>query len=797
MESGRGASVTSGEAQDRLAAAVADRYTVERELGRGGMATVYLALDRKHHRRVALKVLKPEVATTVGPERFLREIAIAAPLNHPHILPVLDSGEAAGFLYYVMPYVEGESLRNRLTREKQLPLDDALRIAREVADALSYAHRRGVVHRDIKPENILLESEHAVVADFGIARAITAAGSERLTETGIAVGTPAYMSPEQGAGSGELDGRSDLYSLGCVLYEMLAGQPPFTGTTADGVVRQHLAAQPPSITVVRPAVPAHIAAALQCALAKTPADRFTTAAQFAAALSASVALRSAAVRARPRARRVAALLGGLLVVATGVGVLFETRVPRPSPSPSSSPLVTSLAVLPLVNLSGDSTQEYFADGVTEALITELDKVSALTVISSHTAMTFKKKADMPLPAIAKALGVEGIVEGSVVREGSHVRISARLIDARHDRRLWADSYDREVSSVLALYADVARTIASEIGATLTPEETQHLQVSRRVNPQAYDEYLIGSRHAALWTAEGFQRAIAHYRTAIAFDSTFADPHAGLADAYLWLALLGVMSPKQNAPLAKAAAERAVALDPGSARAHAALAVVRFSFEWHWAEADSEFRRALALNPGLSDVHLSYSTFLVYMGRHDEAVREALRAVALDPLQVSTRTQLGWVYFYAGRFQESIAAEKKALELDPSFWAAHMELGWNYSALGRHQEAIEAVVRALKADPENQVVLSSAAFIYARAGEPAAARRPLGSLLALGRKGWVDPYGVGQAYAWLGETNQALAYFTRAIDERSAAVGQLKFEWLPEAFKADPRFHALLRRMGLE
>jgi len=268
----------------RLKTALADRYTIERELGRGGMATVYLAEDVKHHRPVALKVLKSELAAVLGPERFLREIEISARLTHPHILPLLDSGDAGGTLFYVMPYVEGESLRDRLDREKQLPVDDALQISREVADALSYAHSRGVIHRDIKPENILLESGHAVVADFGIARAIDQAGGETLTATGLAVGTPAYMSPEQAAGSRDLDGRSDLYSLGCVLYEMLAGQPPFTGPTVESLVHQHLTVEPPNITAIRPAVPAQVAATLQRALSKTPADRFNPVALFAEAL---------------------------------------------------------------------------------------------------------------------------------------------------------------------------------------------------------------------------------------------------------------------------------------------------------------------------------------------------------------------------------------------------------------------------------------------------------------------------------------------------------------------------------
>ncbi len=325
----------------RLAAALSDRYLIARELGAGGMATVYLAEDLKHHRRVAIKVLRPELAASLGPERFLREIATTANLRHPHILPLYDSGEVLveppergdgprSFLYYVMPFVEGESLRDRLNREKQLPLDDAVRIAREVADALSYAHSRGVIHRDIKPENILLESGHAVVADFGIARAVAAAGGEQLTETGMAIGTPTYMSPEQAAGARDLDGRTDLYALACVLYEMLAGQPPFTGPTTESIVRQHLTGTPPPITQFRPAVPAEVAGALQRALAKTPADRFNPVAQFADALQRPTTMTH---RVAPRRSRLLVPAAALLVVGAIVALLLFRRDRREAPLP--------------------------------------------------------------------------------------------------------------------------------------------------------------------------------------------------------------------------------------------------------------------------------------------------------------------------------------------------------------------------------------------------------------------------------------------------------------------------------
>jgi eukaryotic-like serine/threonine-protein kinase len=799
----------------RLRAALADRYTIERELGRGGMAIVYLGRDLRHDRFVALKVLHAELAATLGPERFQREIKVAARLQHPHILTVLDSGDAAEQLWYTMPFVEGESLRERLTRERQLPLDDALQITQEVADALGYAHNQGIVHRDIKPENILLSQGHALVADFGVARALQSVG-ERLTETGMAVGTPAYMSPEQATAERQVDARSDLYSLGCVLYEMLAGEPPYTGPSAQAVIAKRFSEPIPHIRTVRESVPEAIEQVVTKTLAKTPADRYGSAAQlaaalelackapvhvatqFAEALTASSTIRpSEAVPAKPRARRVAVLLAGLLVVGGGLGILHETGVLWPSGSPSGSRRVTSLVVLPLVNLSGDTAQEYFADGMTEALITELGKVSALTVISRTSAM-FYKGSHKPLPEIARELGVQDVVEASVLREGGQVRISARLIDGRTDRRLWESTYDREATRILALQAEVARTIAGAVGAALTPAETRRLPLSRRVDAQAYDEFLRGRHDFALGTADGLKQAIPHYRRAIALDSTFVDPHADLVEVYSALAGIGVMSPKESTPLATSEAVRAVALDSGSAGAHFALAVVRLSFEWRWGEADREFRRALELNPGVSDVHVWYSVLLTGVGRLDEAEQHALRAVALDPRQVIWRAQLGQVYSIAGRFQEAIVAIMKARELDPAAYWPFGALALNYSALGRHKEAIEAVSRALQGDSENQITLQAAVTVYARAGRPAVARRFLDSYLALGRKGrWVDSYGVACAYAWLGETDQALAYFRRAIDERSPNVGILKMDFLPQTLKGDPRYHALVRRIGLE
>src|SRR3989454_6320781 len=470
----------------QLQAALADRYALERELGRGGMATVYLAQDLKHHRKVAIKVLKPELAAALGPERFLQEIEIAAGLTHPHILPLYDSGEATGLLYYVMPYVEGETLRNRLDRAGQLPLAEAVQIMREVADALSYAHSHDVVHRDIKPENILLEAGHAVVSDFGIARAITAAAGGKLTETGIALGTPGYMSPEQGAASARVDERSDIYSLGCVLYEMLAGEPPFTGPSAESIVRQHLAAAPPRVGARRGAVPPAIEEAIVRALAKTPADRFATAAEFVEALAAP------AQRVRDPGRRKSRLAAGAGLAATLVAAaagLFVLSRPHGTPA-LAGPKGQSIAVLPFVNVSGAPQEEYLSDGISEELINALSKLPQLQVVARASSFAFKGKNE-DVRQIGQALQVATVLGGSVRRAANRLRVTAQLTDARNGYNLWSETYDREMGDVFAVEDEISHAIMRTLQVHLASGDS--LTILRRPprDVEAYELYLKG------------------------------------------------------------------------------------------------------------------------------------------------------------------------------------------------------------------------------------------------------------------------------------------------------------------
>jgi TolB-like protein len=445
----------------RVEAALAARYRIERELGRGGTATVYLARDLRHDRMVAIKVLYPELAASVGPERFLREIHIAASLAHPHVLPLHDSGEAEGFLYYVMPCVSGETLRDRLRREIQLPVEEALHIVLDVADALSYAHAHGVVHRDLKPENILLEGDHAMVADFGVARAIETAATERLTESGLAVGTPTYMSPEQAGGSARLDGRSDIYSLACVLYEMLAGEPPFNGLSAQAVFAKHMQAPVPDLRVVRPVVPPEMQQVLETALAKVPADRFASAAEFAAALEGS-GPKAVVPRRRRRLFTLAgvALLVLILALATRWGV-DSPKAHRDSPTPGGWPDQPRIAVLYFENQGPDSSLRYVADGLTEELIQELSGVAAFRVVSRYAVEPYRGRA-VPFDSMIAALRVHLVVDGTIRHAGDRVRVSAQLIDARFNTYLDSLSLERSMSGPIAL----ERRLAQEIAALL-------------------------------------------------------------------------------------------------------------------------------------------------------------------------------------------------------------------------------------------------------------------------------------------------------------------------------------------
>ena len=648
----------------RLASALADRYRLERELGEGGMAIVYGAEDLRHHRKVAVKVLRPELAPASGGERFLREIEIAAGLRHPHILPLYDSGEADGLLYYVMPLVEGESLRARLERERQLPIDDALRYAREVADALAYAHAHGVVHRDIKPENILIESGHAVVADFGIAKAVAAAGATTLTGTGIAIGTPAYMSPEQAAGGGDVDGRSDLYSLACVLYEMLAGQPPFTGATTETLVRQHIMAPPPPVTQFRPAVPASVSDALMRAMAKAPADRFNPVGQFSAALDHSSVTTAPVPTSRNRSLW-PVVAAAVVVLALGGGAW--TLLGRRGAPATEGATSRTIAVLPFDNLSGDSSIAPLILGMHAEMITQLTKLGGLTVTSRSSALQYRgsHKSDRD---IANELGVATLLTGSAQRSGDQVRFAVSLADAPHGKELWAESYDRPytAATVFAVQGDIARQVAAALRVKLSDQQERQIARVATSNLEALDLYY---RALALWDGRGAQTDTLMERElerAIALDSGFVAAWSLLAQARSWLLRLSVAT--DTAP-AWAAVHRTQVLAPGSLEAALAAGNYRYYAHGDFAGAIRELATADSIAPNSSDLLDALALLQRRLGHWDEAISLLRRASSVDPRNPKLLADLAETYGYVGRPQEAIATVDRSLAMAPTGLAA--------------------------------------------------------------------------------------------------------------------------------
>jgi serine/threonine-protein kinase len=641
---------------------IAHHYTIEREIGRGGMATVYRAHDLKHDRPVALKVLHPELAATLGPERFQREIMLAARLQHPHILTVLDSGEVAGQLWFTMPYVEGESLRDRLTREHQLPVDDAVRIVGEAAEALDYAHRHGVIHRDVKPENILLTEAHALVADFGIARAL--GGADSVTQTGVAVGTPAYMSPEQASGSRALDGRSDVYALGCLLYEMLAGEPPYSGPTAQAIIARAMTGTPRPIHPIRPAVPEQLDAVIAKAMAAAPADRYSSAAELAKAVAA---VGDVSVLQRLSRRPLFAVLGvGFLL---GVGVLFAWRHAHEAGDVTGARV---LAVLPFENL-GSPADEYFADGMTDEVRAKLSGVQGLDVIARGSSTPYKRTTK-PLQQIAQELGAQYLLTAAVRWErlpgGTNmVHVSPELVQMRSGAApttKWDESFDARLTNVFQVQADIATRVAQALDVELGAGTRQQLAARPTANLAAYDAFLRGEAAAQSMTADApsLRRAVAYYEQAVALDSSFVQAWAELSRAHAALYAHGTPTPVE-AEAARRAAGRALAAAPARPEGHFALGSY---FRWVLgdnARALEQHTEGLRLAPGNADLLAALALDEWSLRRYEEAREHYQQAERLDPRSVATAQQLGASLMWLRRYGDAMRTIEHGLAVAPA------------------------------------------------------------------------------------------------------------------------------------
>jgi TolB-like protein len=644
------------------------------------MATVYLAQDLKHDRPVALKVLLPELAASLGPERFQREIKLAARLQHPHVLTVHDSGETAGQLWFTMPFVEGESLRDRLRRERQLPVDDAVRIAREAAQALQYAHDHGVVHRDIKPENLLLTADgNTLVADFGIARAL--GGDEHLTQTGMSVGTPAYMSPEQAAGDKALDARSDVYSLGTVLYEMLAGEPPFTGPTAQAIIAQRFSSAAPSVRKKRSSVPEAVDQAVQRALAMVPADRYATAADFArvlqpASVSGATPVEMVATSARPASqppvqvrRRIpvaaAALALGFLI---GLGVLFAWRRSHAGADDSTGP--KRVAVLPFENL-GDSADAYFADGITDEVRGKLSELSGLAVIARASSNQYRNTTKAP-QEIARELGADYLLTATVRWEkaagrASRVRVIpelTRVAPGAAPTTTWQQGFDASLTEVFQVQAEIAGKVASALNVALGDSARQELATRPTANLEAYDAYLKGRTTGGSNDPQTIRRIIAHYERAVALDSTFAEAWARLSRVRSYLYLNGTPTPALAAQ-AKAAAERARVLAPGHPATWLALGTYYASVLLDNRQAIGAFQTGLKLSPNNPDLLFEMAAAEVALGNVEPALESFSRLAVLDPRSMPAQSGRAGALLLLRRYAEAAPAADVALALNPA------------------------------------------------------------------------------------------------------------------------------------
>ena len=671
---------------DRIRDALNSTYSIDRELGRGGMATVYLAQDAKHERLVALKVLHPDLAASLGPERFLREIKLAARLNHPHILPLHDSGDAEGFLYYVMPYVEGESLRERLDRDHQLPIEEAVHHGRAIASALDYAHRQGIVHRDIKPENVMLYEGEAMVMDFGIAKAVSAAGPETITQTGMMIGTPAYVSPEQAAGETNLDGRSDQYSLGCVVYEMLTGQRPFTGPTPQAVMAKRFTETVTPPRSLRSAIPEPVERAVTRAMSTDISQRYKTSSQFAQTLGS-----------------------GSLTTPTDTATM-------PQPTISSA---KSVAVLPFSNMSNDADNEYFADGMAEEIINALSKIQSLRVASRTVSFALKGKNE-DLAEVGKKLRVSTVLDGSVRRMGNRLRISAQLVNVADGYQLWSERYDREMEDVFAIQDDISQAIVKALRVILSEGEKKQIEKARAVNVQAYDYYLRGRQHFHQLRRKSLEYAKQMFNKAIEIDPEYARAHAGVADCY---SLLYTYFDARDFNLRQAmtASTRALELEPELAEAHVARALA-VSLNKLWDEAEVEFETALRLDPKLFDAVKSYARSCLAQGKFEEAVRLFERGGILHPEDYETPGFIGQALAGLGKKEESDAAYRRQvdlidhqLELNPTDTRALILGGVANANVGNEQRAVELTERAIAVDQEDPMLLYNAACTFARLG----------------------------------------------------------------------------------
>ena len=797
-----------------LRSALQGRYEIERELARGGTATVYVARDLRHSRRVAVKVLDPAVGAGLSAERFLHEIRITAGLAHPHVLPLHDSGEAAGRLYYVMPWIEGETLRDRIARDGALLIEDVLRIFHDVADALAYAHARGVVHRDIKPANILLAEGHALVADFGIARAVQRARalaeleesapatapdgrSHTLTAAGTSPGTPAYMAPEQARGGAAVDQRADLYALGVVMYEALVGAHPFGARSPAAVLAAHREETPPPLEVRRPDVPPALAALVLALLAKDPAARPQSANAVLHALRSAPAdvKMQTSKRWKLRAVATAALV---VVVAALIGYALRLRTSADEASAPQSDAIRTLAVLPFENTGGAPGDEYFSDGMTDELAHALARLPKLRIAGRTSSYAFKGK-QMPGPQIGRALGVQALVTGQIRRAGDRLRLSTQLVSTADGTIVWDSIFESRTGDVFAVQDELVRSIVAALAPALRGEANAMALAERgTVDPAAYELYLKGNYHFLLRGPDNVRRAVAFFQQAIARDPNFARAHAGLALAYRLLPIYDPLPSDSILALMEASAKRAVALDSTLGAAQLAMASA-LDAQLRFRAAHDAYRNAVALDPASATAHLSYGFSLLTLGRHHEALPVLHRALQLDPAVKSAATGLPFGYLIARRFAEALDGARHAMALDSAFPLAIFIQGQAQIFSGQADSAVRTQERGVRLHPRDTRLLSNLLLAYAAAGRWADAERIRVRLHAAPDATLIDGTEAARADLVFGDREPLVRLLTsqRGLRRYVLAGGVLGCNPLLDPLWQDARFRAAMQRLTIQ
>ena len=801
---------------EQLSAALGPAYTVERELGGGGMSRVFVALDRTLERRVAVKVLPEYLAASVSVDRFKREILLSAGLQHPHIVGVLSTGVAAGLPYFVMPYVEGESLGDRLASSGALSVRETVSILKDVARALAYAHERGVVHRDIKPHNVLLAAGAATVTDFGVAKALSSArrsGGETgltLTDAGTSLGTPLYMAPEQAAADPDVDHRADIYAFGVTAYEMLSGQPPFAGFSPRALLAARMTEDPPRLETLRADVPAPLAELVARCLAREPADRPQSAAQLLASLDDPAMISGAFAVAQHRRAGWKSLLdwrlaAGAAIVLAGVGSATAARRRPPlSPAPAATvptPSASSIVVLPLVSIGGDSGNAYLAAGITNELASALSRVPGMRVVSPTRAAAMLASGKSPSD-IGHALNVAQQLEGTVQRDGRRLRVTARLVGVSDGVMRWSDMYERDGTDLLTVQEELARVITGAVGDAIGAGESDVAAAPpardsvSAPEAAAYDLYLRGRFQLARRGAGPLRQAIAYFERAIAKDSNLARAYSGLADAQGLLPLYANVAPAPALAAALRSADHAIALDSTLAEAWSSRAVLH-GRSWRWNEAERDFRRAIALNPTYAPAHQGLGELLIVVGRLPEATRALERAAQLEPSSPVVVGSLAMALGLSGRSAEAVATAERAVSYDSTLLVTQFMLGATRLYARQPAAAIPPLEAAVRIDPASFSALGMLGYAYGAVGDAEAARRTKARVESM-RSGPGADVALARIALGLGDTAEALTRLERAARARdpffaTESVGSPVFATIASS----ERYSALMKAVGLK